>query len=162
MYKTLERNGSSEFSLFFNGLYWILKDAISAANPDCRTKDPGAEARILLSGAEELIGAEYDDRDYRRYVKRLWREKGHLFTFLEHDVNYHNNISERGRRDFAEFRKILYGNRFERGAERTKILMSVYATCKMRDVNFYQFTNDFLEGKTTEIPAGRKATPAAA
>ena len=162
MYKTLERNWSSEFSLFFDRLYWILKDAISAADPDGRTGNLEAEAGILASRAEELIGAEYDDVDCRRYVKRLRREKGHLFTFLEHDVDYHNNISERGLRDFAEFRKILYGNRSERGAERTKILMSVYATCKMRGVNFYQFTRDFLEGKTTEIPAGRKATSAAA
>ena len=115
MYKTLERNGSSEFSLFFNRLYWILKDTISAANPDGRTKDPGAEARILLSRAKELIDAEYDDRDCRRYVKRLRREKGHLFTFLEHGVDYHNNINERGLRPFAASRKILYGNRSERG-----------------------------------------------
>ncbi len=65
-------------------------------------------------------------------------------------------------RPFATSRKILYGNRSERGAERTKILMSVYETCKMRGVNFYQFTKDYLEGKATEIPAGRKAAPVAA
>ena len=40
--------------------------------------------------------------------------------------------------------------------------MSVYETCKMRGVNFYQFTKDYLEGKTAEIPAGRKAAPVAA
>ena len=96
------------------------------------------------------------------YVKRLRREKWHLFTFLEGVVDYHNNISERKLRDFAEFRKILYGNRSERGAERTKIMMSVYATCKMRGVNFYQFTKDFLEGKATEIPADRMAALTAA
>ena len=71
-----------------------------------------------MSKAEELIGAEYDYRDCRRYVKRLRREKGHLFTFLEHDVDYHNNISERGLRPFAASRKILYGNRSERGGGR--------------------------------------------
>ena len=32
----------------------------------------------------------------------------------------------------------------------------------MRGVNFYQFTKDFLEGKTAEIPAGRAALVAAA
>ena len=48
------------------------------------------------------------------------------------------------------------------GARRTKILMSIYATCERCGVNFYQFARDFLEGKTTEIPAGRKAAPAAA
>ena len=130
MYKTLERNGSSEFSLFFNRLYWILKDAISAAGPGDKAADCGAEAEILASKVGELIGAEYEDADCRRYVKRLRRERGHLFTFLEHDVDYHNNISERGLRPFAASRKILYGNRSERGAERTKILMSVYETCK--------------------------------
>ena len=161
MYKTLERNGSSEFSLFFNRLYWILKDAISAAGLDDKAADCGAEAEILASRVGELIGAEYEDADCRRYVKRLRRERGHLFTFLEHDVDYHNNISERGLRPFATSRKILYGNRSECGAERTKILMSVYETCKMRGVNFYQFTKDYLEGKTAEIPADRKAAPAA-
>ena len=161
MYKTLERDGSSEFSLFFNRLYWILKDAISAAGLDDKAADCGAEAEILAPRVGELIGAEYEDADCRRYVKRLRRERGHLFTFLEHDVDYHNNISERGLRPFATSRKILYGNRSECGAERTKILMSVYETCKMRGVNFYQFTKDYLEGKTAEIPAGRKAAPAA-
>ena len=48
------------------------------------------------------------------------------------------------------------------GARRTKILMSIYAMCEQRGVNFYQFAGDYLEGKTTEIPAGRKAAPAAA
>ena len=155
---TLERNGSSKFLLFFSKLYWILKDAISAAGPGDKAADCGAEAEILASRMGELIGAEYEDADSRRYVKRLRRERGHLFTFLEHGVDYHNNISERGLRPFAASRKILYGNR----SERTKILMSVYETCKMRWVNFYQFTKDYLEGKTTEIPAGRKAAPAAA
>ena len=39
--------------------------------------------------------------------------------------------------------------------------MSVYATCEMRGVNFYQFTKDYLAGKITAIPAGRKAATVA-
>ena len=38
--------------------------------------------------------------------------------------------------------------------------MSIYATCERCGVNFYQFARDYLEGKTAEIPAGRKAAPA--
>ncbi len=106
MYKTLDRNGSSEFSLFFSKLYWILKDAISAAGPGDRAADCGAEAEILASRVGELIGAEYEDADCRRYVKRLRRERGHLFTFLEHDVDYHNNISERGLRVTDRFHEV--------------------------------------------------------
>ena len=70
------------------------------------------------------------------------------------DVEYHNNVSERALRRFAEFRKILYGNRSDAGARRTKILMSVYATCEQRGVNFYQFVQDYLSGKTGTILPG--------
>ena len=76
MYKALERSGSSEFSLFFNRLYWILRDAISAAGLDDKAADCGAEAEILASRVGELIGAEYEDVDCRRYVKRLRRRGG--------------------------------------------------------------------------------------
>ena len=79
-----------------------------------------------------------------------------------HDVEYHNNVSERALRRFSAFRKIFYGNGSVAGARRTRILMSTYATCEQRGVNFYQFTRDFLEGKTVEILAGRKAAPVAA
>ena len=162
MYKTIEKNGNSKFSLFFYSLYLILKDAISAGDQDAGAADRGAEAEILMSRVEGLIGAECEDPDCRRYVKRLCREKSHLFTFLEDCVYYHNNISKRGLRPFAASRKILYGNRLERGAERTKILMSVYETCKMRGVNFYQSAKDFPEGKTAAIPAGKTVRTAAA
>ena len=90
-----------------------------------RPRGRGGDPHVPGGG---LIGAECEDPDCRRYAKRLRREKGHLFTFLEDCVDYHNNISERGLRPFAASRKILYGIRSERGAERTKILMSVYET----------------------------------
>ena len=62
---------------------------------------------------------------------------------------------------FAEFRKILYGNRSDAGARQTKILMSVYATCEQRGVNFYQFVQDYLSGKTGTIPPGPEQNQAA-
>ena len=86
---------------------------------------------------KNLISKDYKDKDCLRYVKRLKREGNSLFIFIMSDVEYHNNVSERALRRFAEFRKILYGNRFDAGARRTKILMSVYATCEQRGVNFY-------------------------
>ena len=148
MYRTLNTNSSSEFALFFMELYCILKDAIGIGR-----RDP-EEAEMLRSRVTDLIFREYQDPDCLRYVKRLKREIGHLFTFLECDVDYHNNISERSVRVFAKARKVLYGSRTERGAHRTKILMSVYATCKARDVNFYEFLMDYLSGKVKAIPSG--------
>ena len=147
MYRTLKDNTSGEFSLFFIRLYCILKDAIVTNR---RTTE---EAKTLRARIMELISAEYQDPDCKRYVKRLRREASHLFAFLEHDADYHNNTSERALRAFAEYRKILYGNRSSEGARRTKILMSVYATCKARNVNFYEFLKDYLSGRVDKIPA---------
>ena len=65
MYKTLNTNNSSEFSLFFMELYCILKDAIGI----CR-RDP-EEAEMLRSRVTDLISREYQDPDCLRYVKRL-------------------------------------------------------------------------------------------
>ena len=76
-----------------------------------------------------MTGA-YHDKDCIRFVKRLRREVGHLFTFITHDIEYHNNSSERELRRFADACKILYGSRTKDGARRTKLLMSVYATCE--------------------------------
>ena len=110
--------------------------------------------RASNTGYSAIISKEYEDKDSLRYVKRLKREGKSLFTFIINDVDYHNNVSERALRTFAEARKILYGNRSEDGARRTKILMSVYATCEQRGVNFYQFVQDYLAGRIKTIPSG--------
>ena len=104
MYRTTEKNDSSEFNLFFMELYGILKDAIA-------TRGHGSDGAVesLKYRIRCLISKEYEDRDCLRYVKRLKREGDSLFTFIMSDVEYHNNVSERALRRFAEFRKILYG-----------------------------------------------------
>ena len=149
MYRTAEKNGSSEFNLFFMELYGILKDAIATGGHGSDGAVESLKYRIRC-----LISKDYGDKDCLRYVKRLKREGNSLFTFIMSDVEYHNNVSERALRRFAEFRKILYGNRSDAGARRTKILMSIYATCERRGVNFYQFVQDYLSGKTRTIPPG--------
>ena len=98
------------------------------------------------------MGKKYDYNDCKRYVKPLKREIDSLFTFVLHDVQYHNNISERMLRTFAEARKVLYGSRIKKGADRTAITMGVHATCNMRGINFYDFAQECLTGKTTAIP----------
>ena len=154
MYQTLEKNHGSEFATFFTMLYCILKDAIALKDTlDSMTpEDKRRAAEDLRDRVSGLIDGVYHDKDCIRFVKRLRREIGHLFTFITHDIEYHNNSSERALRRFAEARKILYGSRTKDGARRTKILMSVYATCEMRGVNFYQFARDYLAGKTKTVP----------
>ncbi len=110
MYRTLDTNNGSEFSLFFMELYCILKDAMGIDR-----RDP-EEARMLRARVTDIISREYQDPDCKRYVKRLKSTTCLRFW----NVDYHNNISERALRVFAR-RNVLYGSRTERGAHRTKI-----------------------------------------
>ncbi len=99
-----------------------------------------------------LTNSTYSDPDCKRYVKRLKREGSHLLTFLRHDIEYHNNTSERALRLFAVMRKMLYGNRSERGLETTETMATIYATCQLRRVNPYHFIIDYLNGRINSIP----------
>ena len=67
-------------------------------------------------------------------------------------MKYHNNDSERALRMIAVIRKILFGNRSEKGMRMTETLCTVYATCELRGVNFCTFVTDYLDGRVTEIP----------
>ena len=70
-------------------------------------------------------------------LKKLRREKDHLFTFLEVDgVEWHNNSAERGIRPCVILRNNSYGSRSEEGAAAIAVLMSVKQTCKAKKDNF--------------------------
>ena len=119
---------------------------------------------MALSKLQDRIDAvahgAHTDKDCKRYAKRLRREGRYLLTFLERDVAYHNNTSERALRIFACMRKTLYGNRSEAGMETTETLATIYATCELRGINPYHFFRDYLDGKVSEIPMPQ--TPAIA
>ena len=156
LYHTVGKNQSEEFKTFFNRLYRILKDAIKL--DEKHTTVPDNAIQSLQDKIASLISDTYTDKDCKRYTKRLRREQHQLFTFLKHDIQYHNNLSERALRSIAIMRKTLYGSRSEKGLKTTEILASVYATCKMRDVNPYHFVKDYLNGITDTIPARQTNT----
>ena len=152
MYRTLEKNDSEEFRQFFDALYGVLKEAIALYEKHGVRNVPEHDKNRLQEKINELAATKHTDEDCKRYAKRLRREGQSLLTFLDQDVEYHNNISERALRRFAAMRKTLYGNRSVRGIETTEILSSVYATCKLRRINPYEFCCDYLDGKIDSIP----------
>ena len=71
-------------------------------------------------------------------LKRLRREKGHLFTFLEVEgVERHDNSAEMGIRPCVILRNNSYGSRSEEGASAIAVLMSVKQTCKAKNNNLF-------------------------
>jgi transposase len=62
---------------------------------------------------------------------RLWKQRDHLFTFLERvEVPATNNLAERQLRPAVIARKISCGNKTQKGARAWVVLASLAATCR--------------------------------
>src|SRR5262249_24853661 len=74
------------------------------------------------------------------YRKRLIKNEGKLFTFLDHDgVPWNNNNAEHAVKAFASYRRITDGQVKDRGLSAYLVLLSIYQTCKHRGVSFLKF-----------------------
>jgi len=74
------------------------------------------------------------------YQKRLGKNEGRLFTFLDHDnVPWNNNAAEHAIKAFARFRELYDGQMSEEGLSDHLVLLSVQQTCKYRGVGFLKF-----------------------
>jgi len=86
------------------------------------------EARVYVSEPAES------------YQKRLLKNEGKLFTFLDHDgVPWNNNNAEHAVKAFAYYRRVSDGKMREDGLSDYLVLLSVYQTCKYRGVSFLKF-----------------------
>ena len=94
-------------------------------------------ARVLL---EETPRACVHEEAVR---VRLWKQRDHLFVFLEHPgVDATNNLAERQLRPAVIRRKLSCGNRSRRGARTFEILASLAATCRQRGEDFLQIATN--------------------
>jgi predicted RecB family nuclease len=74
------------------------------------------------------------------YKKRLLKNEGKLFTFLDHDgVPWNNNNAEHAIKAFAYYRRVTDGQMREGGLSDYLVLLSLYQTCKYRGVSFLKF-----------------------
>jgi predicted RecB family nuclease len=74
------------------------------------------------------------------YQKRLLKNEGRLFTFLDYNgVPWNNNPAEHAIHAFAYFREVSDGQLREEGLSDYLVLLSVYQTCKYRGVSFLKF-----------------------
>ena len=68
---------------------------------------------------------------------RLFKQRDHLFTFLDHpEVDATNNLAERQLRPAVIARKLSCGNKTSQGARTWEILASLAATCGQRAESF--------------------------
>jgi hypothetical protein len=93
--------------------------------------------RALEHAADRLLNDQRDDPLEQSIRNRLFKQREHLFTFLDHlSVEATNNLAERQLRPAVIARKLSCGNRTPRGARTWKILASLAATCRQNDRSY--------------------------
>jgi predicted RecB family nuclease len=99
-------------------------------------KHKAAVARFF----HDLAARVYRSELAEGYQKRLRKNEGRLFTFLDHDnVPWNNNAAEHAIKAFADFRELFDGWMSEEGLSDHLVLLSVQQTCEYRGVNFLKF-----------------------
>ena len=135
--KTDQANGSEAWRAFSKTLRRLILDAIRLRRREDFTPEKYAR-RIdrIERRLAQLLAHETSDTDVNRLFKRLRRHQGDLFTFLHRmDVAYDNNFAERQIRPAVILRKNSQCNHSDKGAATQAIMMSVYQTLKLRELN---------------------------
>jgi len=146
------KSPGAEFAPFAKKLRRMLGDAIRTAEESDPVERLRAKAR--LEARVDALVASYSsskEKNCARFLKRLRRERGMLFTFLEEEgVDWNNNAAERTLRPSVVIRKITYGNQSDEGAHAHAVLMSIRETCTLRKENFFDYAMGYLSKPASE------------
>jgi predicted RecB family nuclease len=128
-----------------DGLKRIVGDFADLVRPIVETVDRrGLKRRFLrkhkgsVDCFYERLTAEFASSDaVTKVVDRLKKNRDTLFTFLDYDdVPWNNNNAEHAVKAFAMLRHVIEGTTTEKGIREYLVLLSVYETCKFKNVNF--------------------------
>jgi len=132
------RNRSSEWQRFARRLKRLIHEALNLVINRERIGEAAYDRRVanLHIRLADIFGHSYRNADAQRLSKRLFKYCDELFTFLLHPhVAADNNHAERQIRFAVIMRKNYFGNRSMRGADTQAILMSIFRTCHLRNID---------------------------
>jgi hypothetical protein len=112
--------------------------------------------RNLGLRAAALLDSPRAQRQEEQVRRRLWKQRDHLFTFLERaDVPATNNLAERQLRPAVIARKISCGNKTLKGAQAWQTLASIAATCRQTGRSFIQWVAQCVPLHRPRAPAAK-------
>ncbi len=142
------KSPGKEFASFAKKLRRILTDSIRVGEKKVDIREERLRAKARFEARVDALIASHSassEKNCKRFVKRLRRERDMLFTFLEEDgVAWNNNAAERALRSSVVIRKITYGNQSDEGAAAHAVLMSLRETCNLRKENFFDYAMEYL------------------
>ena len=110
--------------------------------------------RNLRLRAAALLDGPRAQMQEEKVRMRLWKQRDHLFTFLERaDVPATNNLAERQLRPAVIARKISCGNKTLKGAQAWQTLASIAATCRQTGRSFIQLVAERVPLHMPRAPA---------
>lgn len=123
-------------SVYLEELRAMLVAAMALKHADVGPEQRARLRSALDAQARRLLGAPRPGLE-EKIRKRLYKQRDHLFTFLDHPlVEATNNLAERQLRPAVIARKISCGNKTAQGARTWEILASLAATCAQRAESF--------------------------
>jgi hypothetical protein len=126
-----------EWASFSRRLVSVYRDArqLHAARGEMTEADYQLAALRLEHRLIRLGSEDWTHADARRLAKRAFKYSSQLLTFLWHeDVDSDNNAGERAIRPAVMIRKNSYANQSERGALTQSVLMSIFRTLRLRNL----------------------------
>jgi len=107
----------------------------------------GLERKYLKSHAgavatffDALRERIYESDGAKALQERLLRNRERLFTFLQHDgVSWNNNLAENAIKRISDYREDVGRSVKEAGLTEHLVLLSIYQTCRVRDISFLKF-----------------------
>jgi hypothetical protein len=89
---------------------------------------------------DELAKTVYESDASKGLQERLLRNRHRLFMFLQHDgVSWNNNLAENAVKRIADYREDAGQSVKEAGLTEQLVLLSLYQTCRVRDISFLKF-----------------------
>lgn len=111
--------------------------ALGQARSEMPASDYASARQAVEKAAKALLWPPRRQPDEERLRKRLFKQRAHLFTFLDHPgVPPTNNLAERQLRPAVVSRKISCGNRTAKGAKTWARLTSLAVTDDQRGLEF--------------------------
>ena len=96
--------------------------------------------RVVEGFYKWLLKTTGESECFLKYKNRLTKYREKLFEFLNHDnIPWNNNNAEHAIKAFAAYRKIADGNFTESGLKGHLPLLSIYQTCKYKNIDFLKF-----------------------
>jgi predicted RecB family nuclease len=97
-------------------------------------------ARDVVAFFNALVERDYESDASKALQERLLRNRERLFTFLQHDgVSWNNNLAENAIKRISDYREDVGRSVKEAGLTEHLVLLSIYQTCRVRDISFLEF-----------------------